>query len=72
MPLSDVWSSVWSANAAEVDGFPLYDLRHTCGTHILHAAGNLAAAKKGLRHKGTSVRPRFDDDGRNALGGSGP
>tara|TARA_R110000868_G_C10882306_1_gene763046 strand:+ start:572 stop:1639 length:1068 start_codon:yes stop_codon:yes gene_type:complete len=73
-PISkDGWRKVWSdaLTTAKVDDFRFHDLRHTRGTRILRATGNLAAAQKALAHKNIRTTLRyahaFDDDVRNAL-----
>lgn len=73
-PISrDGWRKVW-ANAlrmAGIEDFRFHDLRHTRGTRILRATGNLAAAQKALAHKNIKTTLRyahaFDHDVRNAL-----
>jgi integrase len=63
----------WAAakKAAQVEGFRFHDLRHTRGTRILRATGNLAAAKEALKHKNIKTTLRYahaaDEDVRNAL-----
>lgn len=63
----------WAAakKAAEVDRLRFHDLRHTTGTRIVRATGNLAAAKEALAHKSIRTTLRYahvlDDDVRNAL-----
>lgn len=63
----------WAAakKAAKVEGFRFHDLRHTTGTRILRATGNLAAAKEALKHKHIKTTLRYahaaDDDVRKAL-----
>jgi integrase len=63
----------WSAakKAAGVENFRFHDLRHTRGTRILRATGNLAAAKRALAHRSIKTTLRYahvlDDDVRNAL-----
>ena len=66
----------WAAalKAAEVDNFRFHDLRHTRGTRILRATGNLAAAKEALKHRSIKTTLRYahatDNDVRNALDAS--
>ncbi|HET9511825.1 MAG TPA: site-specific integrase [Sphingomonas sp.] len=66
----------WAAalKAAEVDGFRFHDLRHTRGTRILRATGNLKAAQRALAHKSIKTTLRYahatDDDVRQALDAS--
>lgn len=63
----------WGAAKAEakVEAFRFHDLRHTRGTRILRATGNLAAAKEALKHRSIKTTLRYahatDDDVRNAL-----
>jgi integrase len=63
----------WAAakKAAEVERLRFHDLRHTTGTRIVRATGNLAAAKKALAHKSIRTTLRYahvlDDDVRQAL-----
>lgn len=63
----------WAAAkaAAGVEAFRLHDLRHTRGTRILRATGNLVAAKEALKHRSIKTTMRyahaFDDDVRRAL-----
>jgi integrase len=63
----------WAAAkaAAGVENFRFHDLRHTRGTRILRATGNLAAAKEALKHRSIKTTLRYahatDDDVRNAL-----
>ena len=66
----------WAAakKAAEIDGFRFHDLRHTRGTRILRATGNLKAAQRALAHRSIKTTLRYahatDDDVRNALDAS--
>ena len=57
--------------AAGVEGFRFHDLRHTRGTRILRATGNLAAAKDALAHRSIKTTLRYahaaEDDVRKAL-----
>lgn len=59
---------------AEIEGFRFHDLRHTRGTRIVRATGNLAAAKAALAHKSIKTTLRYahvlDEDVRNALDAS--
>jgi integrase len=63
----------WAAamKAANVENFRFHDLRHTRGTRILRATGNLAAAKAALAHRSIKTTLRYahaaDDDIRKAL-----
>ncbi|WP_294391983.1 site-specific integrase [uncultured Sphingomonas sp.] len=56
---------------AKVENFRFHDLRHTRGTRILRATGNLAAAKAALAHRSIKTTLRYahaaDDDIRQAL-----
>ena len=71
-----VISKPWAAAlaAAGVDDFRFHDLRHTRGTRILRATGNLKAAQKALEHKSIKTTLRYahvtDDDVRQALDAS--
>lgn len=66
----------WAAakETAGVENFRFHDLRHTRGTRILRATGNLAAAKEALKHRSIKTTLRYahatDDDVRNALDAS--
>lgn len=66
----------WAAAlaAAGVEGFRFHDLRHTRGTRILRATGNLKAAQAALAHKSIKTTLRYahatDDDVRQALDAS--
>lgn len=66
----------WAAAlaAAEVTGFRFHDLRHTRGTRILRATGNLAVAKEALKHRSIKTTLRYahatDEDVRRALDAS--
>lgn len=57
--------------AAEVEDFRFHDFRHTRGTRIVRATGNLAAAQAALAHRSIKTTLRYahvlDDDVRNAL-----
>lgn len=63
----------WAAALAEagVEGFRFHDLRHTRGTRILRATGNLKAAQRALAHRSIKTTLRYahatDDDVRSAL-----
>lgn len=63
----------WGAalEAAGVADFRFHDLRHTRGTRILRATGNLKAAQKALAHRSIKTTLRYahaaDDDVRWAL-----
>lgn len=60
--------------AAGVENFRFHDLRHTRGTRILRATGNLAAAKEALKHRSIKTTLRYahatDNDVRDALDAS--
>ena len=62
---------VAALKAAEIDAFRFHDLRHTRGTRILRATGNLAAAKSALAHRSIKTTLRYahaaEDDVRKAL-----
>lgn len=66
----------WAAAlaAAKVENFRFHDLRHTRGTRILRATGNLKAAQGALAHKSIKTTLRYahatDDDVRRALDAS--
>jgi len=66
----------WAAALANagVESFRFHDLRHTRGTRILRATGNLRAAQRALEHKTIKTTMRYahatDDDVRNALDAS--
>ena len=66
----------WAAAlaAAEVEGFRFHDLRHTRGTRILRATGNLKAAQRALAHRSIKTTLRYahatDEDVRQALDAS--
>lgn len=63
----------WAAAlaAAGVESFRFHDLRHTRGTRILRATGNLAVAKEALKHRSIKTTLRYAhataDDVRAAL-----
>lgn len=63
----------WAAakKAAEIERLRFHDLRHTTGTRIVRATGNLAAAKEALAHRSIKTTLRyahvFDEDVRIAL-----
>lgn len=63
----------WAAakKAANIDDFRFHDLRHTRGTRIVRATGNLKAAKEALKHRSIKTTLRYvhatDDDVRRAL-----
>lgn len=63
------WSD--AKKAAEIERLRFHDLRHTTGTRIVRATGNLAAAKEALAHKSIRTTLRYahvlDDDVRKAL-----
>lgn len=66
----------WAAAklAAGIENFRFHDLRHTRGTRIVRATGNLAAAMKALEHRSIKTTLRYvhatDDDVRHALDAS--
>lgn len=66
----------WAAAlaAAGVEAFRFHDLRHTRGTRILRATGNLKAAQRALAHRSINTTLRYahatDDDVRQALDAS--
>ena len=66
----------WAAALAAcgIDDFRFHDLRHTTGTRIVRATGNLAAAKAALAHTNIKTTLRYahvlDDDVRAALDAS--
>jgi integrase len=73
-PMTDqVLRKPWAAAkvVAGVENFRFHDLRHTRGTRILRATGNLAAAKSALAHRSIKTTLRYAhataDDVRNAL-----
>lgn len=63
----------WAAakKAAGLDGFRFHDLRHTAGTRIVRATGNIALAKKALEHRSIRSTLRYahvlNDDVRKGL-----
>lgn len=73
---AQVLSKPWAAakKAAEIEGFRFHDLRHTRGTRILRATGNLKAAQRALAHRSIKTTLRYahatDDDVRDALDAS--
>lgn len=73
---ADGWRKPWAEalKAAGVEGFRWHDLRHTRGTRILRATGNIAVAAKALGHrsiKTTMLYAQADDqDVRNGLDAS--
>ena len=70
------WRRPWTKalEKAGIDAFRFHDLRHTRGTRILRATGNLVAAKDALKHKNIRTTLRYahaaDDDIRRALDAS--
>ena len=66
----------WAAAlaVAGVEAFRFHDLRHTRGTRILRATGNLKAAQRALAHRSINTTLRYahatDDDVRQALDAS--
>lgn len=76
-PMSEtVIRKPWAAALASagVEAFRFHDLRHTRGTRILRATGNLKAAQRALAHKSIKTTLRYahatDDDVRRALDAS--
>lgn len=69
----DGWRKAWAAalSAAGIEQFRPHDLRHTRGTRIVRATGNLAAAQGALAHSNIKTTMRYvhvsDDDVRGAL-----
>ncbi|WP_010218880.1 tyrosine-type recombinase/integrase [Sphingomonas sp. PAMC 26621] len=65
---------VAAKEAAGIENFRFHDLRHTRGTRILRATGNLAVAKEALKHRSIKTTLRYahatDDDVRQALDAS--
>ena len=63
----------WAAakKAAGVEGFRFHDLRHTAGTRIVRATGNIALAKRALEHRSIRSTLRYahvlNDDVRKGL-----
>lgn len=63
----------WAAakKAAGIEGFRFHDLRHTAGTRIVRATGNIALAKRALEHKSIRSTLRYahvlNDDVRKGL-----
>jgi integrase len=57
--------------AAGIEGFRFHDLRHTAGTRIVRATGNIALAKRALEHKSIRSTLRYahvlNDDVRKGL-----
>jgi integrase len=70
------WRRPWAKalEDAGIEAFRFHDLRHTRGTRILRATGNLATAKKALAHRHIKTTLRYahasDDDVRSALDAS--
>lgn len=62
---------VEALEAAKIEHFRFHDLRHTRGTRILRATGNLAVAKEALKHRSIKTTLRYahaaDEDVRQAL-----
>lgn len=67
------WRRPWqkALTDAGIAAFRFHDLRHTRGTRILRATGNLVAAKEALKHRHIRTTLRYahaaDEDVRNAL-----
>lgn len=57
--------------AAGIEDFRFHDLRHTLGTRLLRATGNLALTKEALKHRSIKTTLRYahvlDDDVRRGL-----
>lgn len=51
----------WAAakKAAGIEGFRFHDLRHTAGTRIVRATGNIALAKRALQHRSIRSTLRY-------------
>jgi integrase len=70
------WRRPWAQalKSAGIDAFRFHDLRHTRGTRILRATGNLVLAKDALKHKNIRTTLRYahasDHDVRKALDAS--
>lgn len=70
------WRRPWTQALKEagIDAFRFHDLRHTRGTRILRATGNLVLAKDALKHKNIKTTLRYahasDHDVRQALDAS--
>lgn len=67
--LRDRWQE--ACTTAGIENLRIHDLRHTAGTRILRATGNLAAAKAALQHRNLKTTLRYahvlNDDLRQAL-----
>jgi integrase len=67
------WSREWRAalKAAGIEDFRFHDLRHTAGSRITRACGNLKVTQKVLGHTSISTTARYahasDDDVRRAM-----
>lgn len=67
------WRRPWNRALEEagIEAFRFHDLRHTRGTRLLRATGNLAVAKKALAHRNIKTTLRYahaaDDDVRRGL-----
>jgi integrase len=70
------WRKPWAAalKGAGIDELRFHDLRHTRGTRILRATGNLALAQKALAHRSIKTTLRYahacDEDVRSGLDAS--
>jgi integrase len=70
------WRKPWAAalKAAGIDDLRFHDLRHTRGTRILRATGNLALVQRALAHRSIKTTLRYahacDDDVRAGLDAS--
>lgn len=67
------WSREWRAalKAAGIEDFRFHDLRHTAGSRITRACGNLKVTQKVLGHTSITTTARYahasDDDVRRAM-----
>lgn len=67
------WNREWQAalKAAGIEDFRIHDLRHTAGTRITRACGNIKVTQKVLGHASISTTARYahvcDDDIRQAM-----
>lgn len=70
---SEGWSRKWkkALSDADITDFRWHDFRHTTGTRLLRATGNLKAAQKLLGHTDIATTARYahamEDDVRNAM-----
>lgn len=69
----DGWRRKWAKalEDAGIDDFRFHDLRHTAGSRVLRASGNLKVVQKLLNHSNITTTARYahalEDDVRNAL-----